>query len=82
MYVHRDDLDSLPMTEVNTLSFKINVSFQAQAQPKVSWTVDDAVAYYTLMMVDPDALCGTPRANALRWIVVNVPGTEVDKNRH
>ncbi|KAH7720065.1 OV-16 antigen [Aphelenchoides avenae] len=53
----------------------------ARAQPKVLWPVDDANAFYTLMMVDPGAVRGTPRANALHWIVVNSPGTDVSKGQ-
>lgn len=47
--------------------------------PTLKWDAEEG-AYYTVMMVDPDA---PSRANPIfefrHWLVMNVPGTEIEK---
>src|SRR6266487_6952850 len=52
----------------------------ALKKPKVSWETEKS-SFYTLMMIDPDAPNReTHKArNWKHWVVVNIPGNDVDK---
>lgn len=56
---------------------------QVKDQPTVSWEAEKG-AYYTLMMMDPDAPSRTdfPYREARHWLVVNIPESYVQKGDH
>lgn len=53
---------------------------QVKDKPTLSWEAEDG-AYYTLLLVDPDAPSRTdPKNREFRhWLVMNIPGTMVDQ---
>lgn len=55
---------------------------QVKDQPEVSWTAEGD-AFYTICMIDPDAPSRKkPIAREWHhWLVVNVPGNNVDKGK-
>lgn len=53
---------------------------EVKHQPtKISWPVQDSTAYYTLLMMDPDAPSRRrPRMrNLVHWMVVNIRGNDL-----
>lgn len=55
---------------------------QTKNYPKVKWN-GDSDAYYTLLMIDPDAPNRyTPVLSQVEhWLVVNIPGTQINKGK-
>jgi len=59
-------------------------SFQTEQAPSLFW-VASAQKYYTVLMVDvgegPEYAADAYKATYLHWLVMNVPGTEVDSGQ-
>lgn len=53
---------------------------QGKDRPTVTWEAEKG-AYYTIFMVDPDAPTRENRelGDARHWLVVNIPGTDIEK---